>query len=91
MAALGQHSSAAFASSLTYPGYKDVPVSWFLCEQDQCVVPAVQKEAIRVIEESWTGTAREGEKVQVKKLACDHFPTVSAEDELGAWLRGLLA
>lgn len=90
MAALGQHSSAAFASTLTYPGYKDVPVSWFLCEQDQCVIPAVQEEAIRVIEESWRGTSREGGKVEVERVGCDHFPTLSAEEELGKWMGRLL-
>jgi hypothetical protein len=48
--AIGQHISLAFAgetSTFTHPGYKDVPVSWFLCE----VAPAVQETAIRDIEE----------------------------------------
>lgn len=92
-AAIGQHSSLAFggeASMLTYPGYKDVPASWFLCEDDHCIVPAVQETAIRDIEESWKGTEREGSKVDVTRVRCDHFPTVSAQDELREWFEGLV-
>jgi hypothetical protein len=75
--AIGQHISLAFAgetSTFTHPGYKDVPVSWFLCE----VAPAVQETAIRDIEERWKGTEGEGLKVDVSRVGCDHFPTVSA-------------
>lgn len=89
-AAIGQHSSAAFAGTLTYPGYKDVPASWFFCEDDRCIVSAVQETSIKDIEESWRGTEREGQKVDVTRVKCDHFPTVSAQKELRAWLEGLV-
>ncbi|KAF3043775.1 hypothetical protein E8E12_010098 [Didymella heteroderae] len=89
-AALGQHSSVAFADTLTYPGYKDVPASWFLCEDDRCVVPAVQETAIKDIEESWKGTEREGKRVDVTRVKCDHFPTVSAQGQLREWFEGLV-
>lgn len=88
--AIGTHSSGAFAAQLQYSGYKDVPVSWFLCEHDKCVTPEVQEAAISVIEESWVGTEREGEKVDVTRVGCDHFPTVSAQAELRSWFEGLL-
>jgi hypothetical protein len=39
----GQHSSTCFANELTYAGYKDVPVSYFFCEDDLCVLPEVQQ------------------------------------------------
>lgn len=87
---LGQHSSAAFAGTLSYPGYKDVPASWFFCEEDRCVVPAVQETAIADIEASWKGTEREGQKVDVTRVKCDHFPTTSATKELTAWFERLL-
>ena len=88
--AMGQHSSAAFAGTLSYPGYKDVPASWFLCEDDRCVTPEVQETAIKDIEESWKGTDREGQKVDVKRVKCDHFPTISAQRELREWFEGLV-
>ncbi|KAF3033230.1 hypothetical protein E8E11_001691 [Didymella keratinophila] len=92
-AAIGQHSSLAFggeASTLRYPGYRNVPVSWFLCEDDRCVVPEVQETAIRVIEESWKGTEREETKVDVTRVNCDHFPTLSAQGKLREWFGGLV-
>ena len=88
--AFGQHSSAAFAETLTYPGYRDVPCSWFLCEDDRCVTPAVQETAIKDIEESWKGTEREGKRVDVTRVRCDHFPTISAREELARWFEGLV-
>ena len=38
-----RHSSVCFMDALSYPGYKDVPVSWFFCEDDKCVTPEVQQ------------------------------------------------
>lgn len=87
----GVHSSGAFAEGLEYPGYKDVPVSWFFCEKDKCVTPEVQETAIRDIEESWRGTEREGSKVDVTRVQCDHIPTVSAQEELRSWFEGLVS
>lgn len=87
----GVHSSGAFAKELEYPGYKDVPVSWFFCEEDKCVTPEIQETAIRDIEESWSGTEREGTKVDVTRVRCDHVPTISAQKELRKWFEGLVS
>lgn len=38
-----RHSALAFGDALKYAGYRDVPVSWFFCEEDQCISPAVQQ------------------------------------------------
>jgi hypothetical protein len=79
----GRHSGASFATPLTHPGYKDVPVSYFFCELDQCVVPDVQTAGINVIEESWyaAGGRLEGQekdaKVDVTRVKADHV--VSSE------------
>ncbi|KAF2995116.1 hypothetical protein E8E13_004244 [Curvularia kusanoi] len=88
--ALGTHSAGAFGSKLEYPGYKDVPASWFFCEDDRCVSPEIQETAIKTIEESWKGTEREGQKVDVTRAKCDHFPTISAQKELREWFEGLV-
>jgi len=40
---LTKHSSVSFGDALTYPGYKDVSVSWFFCEDDICVNTEVQQ------------------------------------------------
>ncbi|KAH7382601.1 Alpha/beta hydrolase fold-1 [Phaeosphaeria sp. MPI-PUGE-AT-0046c] len=86
-----RHSSLSFMDALSYAGYKDVPVSWFFCEDDKCVVPEVQQVSIDTIEESWKGTEREGNKVDVKRVKCDHVPVFSAKEELIAWMEELLA
>lgn len=80
----------SFASTLTYNGYKDVPVSWFFCEEDLCIAPQVQQTAIDVIEESWKGTAREGKKVDVTRVKCDHVPNYSARDKLEEWVESVI-
>ncbi|KAH8728951.1 Alpha/Beta hydrolase protein [Phaeosphaeriaceae sp. PMI808] len=85
----GRHSSICFADTLTYPGYKDIPVSWFFCGDDKCVTPEIQQSAIDEIEASWKGTKREGEKVSVTRVECDHVPILSARDELEKWIEGL--
>lgn len=86
----GKHSSVSFGDVLTHNGYKDVPVSWLFCELDRCVVPDVQQTAIEVIEESWNGTEREGSKVHVKRLVCDHIPIYSAREETERWIEEII-
>jgi hypothetical protein len=46
--------------------------------------------AIDTIEESWKGTEREGKKVDVTRLNCDHVPVYSGRDELEKWMEGLI-
>jgi hypothetical protein len=45
--------------------------------------------AIDDIEASWKGTEREGTKVEVTSVKCDHIPVFSARDELEKWMEGL--
>ncbi|KAF1843463.1 alpha/beta-hydrolase [Cucurbitaria berberidis CBS 394.84] len=90
-AKFGKHASISFGTNLTHNGYKDVPVSWFFCEDDLCVVPEVQETAINVIEESWKGTERQGKKVDVTRVKCDHIPIHSASEELEKWVEGIIA
>ena len=62
----GQHCMDTFATPLVYPGYKDVPVSWIMAEQDLFVPVALQQRAIETIEKE------SGNKVSVYKLNCGH-------------------
>ncbi|KAF2847040.1 alpha/beta-hydrolase [Plenodomus tracheiphilus IPT5] len=85
-AKFGKHSSTCFADNLTYAGYKDLPVSWLVCEDDRCVSPEVQENGITAIEESWKGTEREGKKVDVVRLDVDHVPFMSKGAEVEKWV-----
>ena len=89
---MGKHFGACFVDPLTHAGYKDVPVSWFFCEKDAVVVPQVQQTGIETIEKSWVGTEREGKKVDVTRVECDHFPFVLEDkrEKVSAWVEGLV-
>lgn len=70
-----EHSSASFAGPLTYPGYKDVPVTYILTGKDKVVPRAMQEEQIGYMRDA-------GAEVNVLEIPTDHFPYVSAVDEV---------
>ncbi|EMR68671.1 hypothetical protein UCREL1_4317 [Eutypa lata UCREL1] len=77
---LQKHSAASFASPLTYAGYKDVPVSYLLCEEDRAIPAAVQKAGIELIERE------SGRPVDVTSIKTGHCPTLSAPKETEGWI-----
>ncbi|KAJ6195051.1 hypothetical protein J3E72DRAFT_387728 [Bipolaris maydis] len=89
---MGRHFGACFIDPLTHSGYKDVPVSWFFAEKDLVVVPQAQQMGVDAIEASWVGTEREGKKVDVTRVECDHYPLVLEDKraKVEAWVEGLL-
>lgn len=89
---MGKHFGACFGDPLTHAGYKDVAVSWFFCEKDLVVTPQVQQAGIETVEASWEGTDREGKKVHVTRVECDHFPFVLEDrrEKVGRWIEGLV-
>ncbi|KAF1945015.1 alpha/beta-hydrolase [Clathrospora elynae] len=91
-AKFGKHYSACFGDKLTHNGYKDIPVSWLLCEEDLCVIPEMQQTSIVAIEESWVGTEREGRKVDITRASCDHIPIVDEgkRKEVSQWVEKIL-
>lgn len=89
---MGRHFGACFIDPLTHSGYKDVPVSWFFAEKDLVVVPQAQQMGVDAIEASWVGTEREGKKVDVTRVECDHYPLVLEDKraKVEAWVEGLV-
>lgn len=75
-----QHSSVSFTNVLTYPGYKDVPVSFLFCTDDACVSPTLQQRGVDAIE------AASGRKVDVKKIPSDHCPTLTHPEVALEWM-----
>lgn len=69
------HSMPSFGGRLSYPGYRDVPVSYLFTTEDPVVVPELQQRCIGIIE-----TAK-GEKVDVVSLDSGHFPFLSRAEE----------
>lgn len=74
------HSAMAFAGELTYPGYKDIPVSYLFCKNDLCIPPALQQKGIDTIEKA------SGKKVHVTKIDAAHVPNVGNEKEVIDWI-----
>jgi hypothetical protein len=74
------HASISFVNELTYAGYKDVPVSYLLCEDDRCIPPFIQRDEIEMIEKE------SGTKVDVTSINADHCPMVTAKKEVVDWI-----
>lgn len=75
-----KHSGASFINELTYAGYKHVPVSYLLCEDDLCIPPDVQRDGIEIIEKE------RGRKVDVTSIKSDHCPNWSATQLMADWI-----
>lgn len=78
-----KHSSASFASPLTYAGFKDIPVSYLLCEDGRTIPPQVQRAGIEMIEKE------SGNKVDVTAINADHVPPLSSLAKAADWIVGV--
>ncbi|KAI8630616.1 alpha/beta-hydrolase [Xylariaceae sp. FL1651] len=74
------HSAVSFTNPLTYAGYKDVPISYLLCEEDLIIPLRIQKEEIEKIEKET------GSKVDVTSIKASHCPTVSVPQKVVDWI-----
>ncbi|KAJ7342545.1 Alpha/beta hydrolase fold-1 [Mycena albidolilacea] len=52
-----EHAVGSFQQKLTYAAYKDIPVSYLLCEEDRGVVPELQNKLIAGMESVMGGTS----------------------------------
>lgn len=76
----GRHSAVSFTNELTYAGYKDIPVSYLLCEDDMCIPAKNQREGIELIEKV------SGKKVDVTSIKAGHCPIASKPQEVVDWI-----
>lgn len=75
-----RHSSVSFGGPLTHAGYKDIPVSYLVCENDLCIPPDNQRKGIALIERE------SGRKVDVTSLQGDHCAPASRGQEVSQWV-----
>ncbi|KIX02763.1 uncharacterized protein Z518_08705 [Rhinocladiella mackenziei CBS 650.93] len=75
-----KQSARSFGDELTHAGYKDIPVSYLLCEEDMAGPAELQREMIAMIEEA------SGRMVHVISVAAGHCPNVTAEKETFQWV-----
>ncbi|KAI0169131.1 alpha/beta-hydrolase [Hypoxylon sp. FL1284] len=77
---LVHHSGPSFVSPLTYPGFKDVPVSYLLCLNDLTILLEIQQSGIDMIERET------GRKVAVTRIEADHVAPLSHTDKVAKWV-----
>ncbi|KAI1114234.1 alpha/beta-hydrolase [Nemania sp. NC0429] len=78
-----KHSAASFLDNLTYGGYGDVPVSYFVGEGDRSIGPATQRSQIEMIERV------SGNKVDVTTANTDHVPPISHPQAVVDYILGV--
>ncbi|CAK7237917.1 hypothetical protein SBRCBS47491_010205 [Sporothrix bragantina] len=71
------HSYRTFFSKLTYAAYKDIPVTYVLCEKDNAIPAAVQQIMVD----------NAGVHIDVDKLDASHSPFLSQPDNVVAACR----
>jgi len=69
------HSTASFAGKLTYAAYKDVPVTYIICEEDKVISPKAQRKMVQMLE-------RDGKDVTVVSLKSGHAPNSSQPEKV---------
>lgn len=74
------HSAFSFGDALTYAGYKDVPVSYLVCEEDLLIPAVSQTRMIDLIEQE------SSRKVDVTKIPAGHAPNVTATQAVVDWI-----
>jgi hypothetical protein len=78
---LENHSAPTFGGELTYPGYKDVEISWLMCTEDRTVPVSYQQGFIDGIEKDT------GRKVVVDRIKTGHCPNASAPEKVVEWIK----
>ncbi|KUJ24233.1 alpha/beta-hydrolase [Mollisia scopiformis] len=79
------HSAVSFTNELTYAGYKDIPVSYLICEEDLVIPLRMQRDEIELIEKV------SGKKVDVTSIKTGHIPPASQPQKVIDWILSVIA
>lgn len=71
-----QHSALSYAGELTYAGYRYIPASFIVCENDLIVPPDTQRKYIETIKDAT------GKEVDVHSINSGHGLTPSSTDKV---------
>jgi hypothetical protein len=76
-----KHSAPSFGNPLTHAGYKDIPASYLICEEDLAgPMEIIQLPRIDLIEQV------SGRKVDTTRIKTGHMPNVTAVQETVEWI-----
>lgn len=84
METMPPHSATCFGNELTYAGYKDIPVSYLVCEGDLCIPVEAQRLGIEVIERV------SGKKVDVTSIQAGHVPPITQPQLVIDWIMSVV-
>lgn len=70
------HSAVSFRNEVTQASYKDIPLTYILCERDLIIPPEMQQRFIGNVEKV------SGKKVDVRKIDSGHCPNWSRPEDL---------
>jgi len=70
------HSCISFDNLATYPAYKDIPMTSFICENDLVISPNVQRSMVKMVEKET------GKRVDVRSLFAGHIPNITASKDV---------
>lgn len=76
------HSTISFSGELTYPGYKFIPTTYLVTENDKIIPLEAQKEMIAVAEGA-------GVNVKVITTQSGHIPMLSIPEKVAETLIGV--
>ncbi|KAI5859405.1 alpha/beta-hydrolase [Durotheca rogersii] len=74
------HTAASFATELTHAGYKNIPSSYLLCEEDRIIPSKNQRDAVELIERVSQS------QVEVTTVQSGHAPHVTKAPEVVDWV-----
>lgn len=72
----------SFATKVSYAAWKNIPVSYLVCEDDQALLVQGQDGMIEIVR-------GKGVEVEVTRLKASHSPFLSMPDETAKWIRGV--
>lgn len=72
---LQQHSYQTFESKLTYPAYKDIPTTYFLCTKDNAIPIAAQEGMVEMAKKA-------GANIETVRFEASHSPFCSMPDKV---------
>lgn len=73
-------SGVSYGDPLTHAGYKDVPVSYLICEKDSVIPAGNQRRMVDLIKQEGS------RKVDVTSIPEGHAPNITATQAVVEWI-----
>jgi hypothetical protein len=75
------HSRISFDNPATYEAFRDIPMTYMICEEDLIIPAAIQREMVEMVERET------GRKVDVYSYPVGHVPNITAWKDVVTTIR----